>query len=229
MPRSIMTVNEVAASLHVSPREVVRMADAGILPAMKVKDVWHFRSGEILNWIEKHLHSLPERRRKDRDPFAPGDLLIAPTLREDAVEINLGAKTKASVLRELARLAESADPCIDAASLNEALVEREERGSTALQDGIAVPHPAKTVYSEGPVLAAARTPGGIPFGQRDGRLTDLFFLVCCPEPKTHLLYLGRLCRLLLDHDLQNQLRAAETRSEFVDAICSAETRLCGQD
>ncbi len=226
MPRALLNVNEVAQSLHVSAREVVRMAESGILPAMKIKGVWQFRAGEIWNWIEDNLQNLPERRRRDRDPAVSGDLLISPLLVEAAVAVDLPARTKASLLRELASLAEAADPYVDAAALAEALSERERQGSTALQDGVAIPHPAGSVYSLGPVLAAARTTQGIAFGERSGGLTDLFFLVCCPERKDHLLYLGRLCRLLIDPQLQNDLRAAESSTEFLAVISAAENRLC---
>ncbi|MBK8268205.1 MAG: PTS sugar transporter subunit IIA [Planctomycetes bacterium] len=221
-----MSVQEVAKSLHVSAREVVRLADSGILPAKMVGDEWQFRSGEILNWIAKNLHALPERRRKDRDPAVSSDLLIAPSLLEAGVAIDLPAKTKSSLLRELAGLAAEVDHCIDPTALTEALVEREESSSTALQDGVAVPHPVRTIYSEGPALAAARTSSPIPFGQRDGGLSDLFFLVCCPEPKAHLLYLGRLCRLLIEKPLQEELRRVETAEAFVAAIVKAEADLC---
>ncbi|MFQ5430566.1 MAG: PTS sugar transporter subunit IIA [Phycisphaerae bacterium] len=226
MPRSFMSVKEVAASLHVSTREVVRMAEQHILTATKVRGDWQFRAGEVWNWIEENLQSLPRQRARDRHPPAAGDLLISPALRESGVAVGLIAKTKSSVLRELAKLAEAVDPYIDAAALADALVERERQGSTALQDGVAIPHPARPLYSEGPILAMAKTAQGILFGERGGGPTDLFFLVCCPEQAQHLLHLGRLCRLLIDKRLSERLRAAQTPRQFIDALHEAETVLC---
>jgi len=106
------------------------------------------------------------------------------------------------------------------------VLEREERGSTALQDGVAVPHPARVVYAEGPLIAAARTAGGVAFGEPGGGLSDLFFLVSCPNHVDHLLHLGRLCRLLIEKPLQERLRSAESSEEFVAAIHAAEVELC---
>lgn len=226
MPRSLLNVKEVAASLHVSTREVIRMAEQGILPATRMRGEWQFRSGELWNWIEENVHSLAERRRKDRDPVSHGDLLVAPALRETAIDVNLNAKTKSSLLREIAKLAEFADPYVSATDLAETLGEREASGSTALQDGVAIPHPATPIFAQGPVLAAARTMQGIPFGERGGGMTDLFFLICCTDQKEHLIYLGRLCRLLIDRDLQTKLREAETAAEFLRAIERAEQTLC---
>ncbi len=227
MPQSQLSVDEVAASLHVSTREVVRMAEKRILPGQKSRSGWKFRASEVWDWIENNLHGLPQRRAKDLDPESPGNLLLATTLHPHGVAVGSAAKTRASILRELAELAAAVDPFVDPAALADALAEREDEGSTALQDGVAVPHPAGPFYSEGPIVAAARTVQPIGFGERGGGLTDLFFLICCPEQTKHLLYLGRLCRLLIDKELQQVLRAAEDAASFVDAIHGAEELLCG--
>lgn len=228
MPRSLIGVKEVAASLHVSTREVVRMAEKQILPGIKVKGAWQFRAGDVWNWIEENVHSLADRRAKDRHPNNGGDLLIANTLKECAIDTNLVAKTKSSVIRTLASLAEKADPYLDEAALVDQLIERESQGSTALEYGVAVPHPARPFYSEGPLLAAARTSQGIVFGERRGGLSDLFFLVCCPDQVNHLLFFGRLCRLMIDASLRETLRNVENPTEFLEAIRTAELRICAQ-
>lgn len=226
MPKAMIGVKEVAAALHVSVREVVRLAEDKILPGRRVRGEWEFRTGEILNWIEANLQTLPQRRERDRHPTPPSTLLITPTIKVASIKVNLHAKTKSSVLRELAGLASKADQSLDEPSLIAALTAREAAGTTALQDGVAIPHPASPQYSEGPVVAAARTSEGVIFGERGGGLTDLFFLVCCPRQVDHLLFLGRLCRLLIDRKFQDTLRNASNEGAFADAIVDAESRLC---
>ncbi len=226
MPRSIMTVQQVAQALHVSTREVVRMAEQRILPGLRVKDRWEFRAGEIWNWIEKNIESLPRRRERDPHPAAAADLLLAHVLTPRAVRLDASPKTRAALLRELADLASECDPAIDAAHLADELTRREQNSSTALERGVAVPHPCKPIYLEQPVLAVMRTANGIAFGERAGGLTDLFFLVCAPDHVSHLLYLGRLCKLLIDARLLDDLRAASTPDEFIALLTAAEHRLC---
>lgn len=226
MSRATLTINQVAQALHLSTREVVRMADEKILPAMKVRGHWEFRAAEIRNWIDQNLHALPARRAKDRHPEEQADLLLDTALKVEAIRIDDPARTKASVLRELAALAAQVDPAIDASDLNAALMEREEQGSTALGGGMAVPHPARTVYLEAPLLAVLRTTQPIPFGERGGGMSDLFFLVCCPNHTEHLLFLGRLSRLLLDSALLKKLREAHDPQALHDAIIGAEKKLC---
>lgn len=228
MPRSMMSVKQVAEALHVSTREVVRMAEDRILPAMLVKGVWQFRAGEVWNWIEANLASLPKQRQKDKHSHPAGDLLISTALHPSAVALDLPAKTKTSVLRELVAIAKTVESDLDAPALIEALTVREAQGSTALQDGVAVPHPSRQFHSERPLLVAARTAQPIPFGEPGGGLTDLFFFVCCREQVDHLLYLGRLCRLLIDKKLQTRLREADDADDFLASIHSAEKLLCGE-
>ncbi|MBN2560918.1 MAG: PTS sugar transporter subunit IIA [Phycisphaerae bacterium] len=226
MARSMLSVKEVAASLHVSTREVVRMAEERILPAVRIRGAWRFRAGDVWNWIDANMQGLPARRAKDRHPEVSEKMLISPVLQESAVKVDLVAKTKASVIIELTRLAERAEPMLDRPALAKALLDREALGSTALQHGVAVPHPSRPFYAEGAVLAAARTSQGIVFGERGGGLTDLFFLVCCPNQVDHLLFLGRLCRLLVDAHLRTALREAADGAEFVEAVRKAEADLC---
>lgn len=228
MPQTILTVRQVAAGLHLSVREVVRLAEAKALPGQFVRGQWQFRAGEISNWIETNLHTLPDRRRRDRHPVERADLLISNILTEGSIAIDVMAKTKSSVLRELAVHAAEADEFVDMQSLLATLQEREATGSTALQDGIAVPHPARPFYTNGSLVVALRTSQGVYFGQRDGGASDLFFLVCCPTHTEHLLVLGRLCRLLIDRALQEALRAAQSPREFHDALCAAERALCAE-
>src|SRR5579862_7334875 len=65
--------------------------------------------------------------------------------------------------------------------------------------GMAIPHPRRPLPSAlgASVIAYARLHSGIPFGAPMGGLTDIFFLVCCRDDRTHLRVLARLTRLLM--------------------------------
>jgi PTS system nitrogen regulatory IIA component len=56
-------------------------------------------------------------------------------------------------------------------------------------------------------------------------LTDIFFLVCCRDDRTHLHVLARLSRLLLRPDFVDELRARETPQETWQLIAAAERDL----
>jgi PTS system nitrogen regulatory IIA component len=56
-------------------------------------------------------------------------------------------------------------------------------------------------------------------------LTDIFFLVCCRDDRTHLRVLARLSRLFLRPGFLDELRAAETPAAAWQLITSAEQEL----
>ena len=74
-------------------------------------------------------------------------------------------------------------------------------------------------------MAFGRTASGIPFGASHGNLTDIFFLVCCRDERTHLHILARLSRMMLRPGFLDELRAAQTVSETYRLIAETERDL----
>jgi len=227
MPRTVLKLAEVASALGLDLRAVQRLAEAGDLPGRNVGGIWKFRSAEVAEWAGRHLGAFPAGELKGR--ATPGaDLLVHLALQPKTVAIPLAASTRWSVLSELVALADQSGQIMDSRALLMAVVDREKQQSTALAGGTAIPHCSQvgTYVQEWPIIAAGRTDRGIPFGDPTGRLTDLFFLLCCTSYQQHLLYLGRLSRLLSDSALLDKLRQARTTEEFAEALWSAEEKLC---
>jgi len=228
MPRTVLKLADVAAALGLDPRAVERLAEAGDLPGRKVDGNWRFRSAEVADWAGRNLGAFPTGELKRR-PTPGADLLIQLALQPTTVAVPLAASTKSSVLGELVGLADRGGQLTEARGFLNAVIEREKQHSTALPGGLAIPHATQvgTFAQEWPVIAAGRTARGIPFGDPGGQLTDLFFLLCCTTYREHLLYLGRLSRLLSDPVLLEQLRQAESSDDFASALWRAEEKLCG--
>ena len=226
-----MDMEQLAAYLHRDIREVGKLASRGHLPGHRVGGEWRFAKAEINQWIEKHLHAYDEkqltaletagRRGGDREP------LLSELLAEASIAVPLVAKTKSSVLHELVSLAEQSWQVYDVAAILEAVRQREDRGSTALPSGVAIPHPHRPLPAAlgESVIAYARTASGIPFGADLGGLTDVFFLVCCRDDRTHLRVLARLTRLLMRPGFLDDLRGADTPAESWEKIAAAEQEL----
>ena len=228
-----MDLEQLASYLHRDARELHKLANHGHLPGTKVGGEWRFASAEIHYWLEtqipvyteEQLTALETGASRGTDDCQP---LLAPLLSEAAMAVPLAAGTKASVLRELVAIAEQTWQVYDPAALLAAIQQREAQGSTALEGGVALPHPhrplAGNVQGEA-LIAYARTPRGIPFGAADGGLSALFFLVCCRDRSTHVRALARLARLLLRPEFIEQLRCAESVRQTHAAIVQAEQEL----
>jgi PTS system nitrogen regulatory IIA component len=130
------------------------------------------------------------------------------------------------VLRELVRLAEQSWQVYDSDAILQAVQAREELASTALANGVAIPHPRRPLVNAlgESLIAFGRTASGIPFGAENGNLTDIFFLVCCRDDRTHLRVLARLSRLLLQPRFLDDLRAADSATEVWQLIDRTERK-----
>jgi len=144
---------------------------------------------------------------------------ITEILPEALVIPALTGKSKEEVLRELATAMAAQHPDIDANRLVDVLWERERLGSTAIGDGIAIPHGKlpglKTVLG-----AFGRHPQGVDFQSLDGKPTRLLFLLVAPEDSVgqHLKALARVSRLLKDPAFRSQLMNAPDRGELFRCI-----------
>jgi nitrogen PTS system EIIA component len=150
---------------------------------------------------------------------------LTDILVRDACLVDVRGKTKPEVLRELSDALVGAVPGLDRAELYAMLVEREKLGSTAMGDGIAIPH--ARIESLDRVLAVfGLSRGGVDFDSLDGQPTHLFFLLVAPgrEGSAHLLLLARLSRLLGIDAFRARLREVGTTDELFRAIEEEESR-----
>ena len=150
---------------------------------------------------------------------------LTDILVRDACRVDILGKTKPEVLRELSEALVAAVPGLDRAELYAMLVEREKLGSTAMGDGIAIPH--ARIESLDRVLAVfGLSRGGVDFDSLDGQPTHLFFLLVAPgrEGSAHLLLLARLSRLLGIDAFRARLREVGTTDELFRAIEEEESR-----
>jgi PTS system nitrogen regulatory IIA component len=228
-----MDLQQLAAYLHRDVRDVSKLANRGYLPGKKIGGQWRFASSEINYWIETQMHAFTEEeltaleRRGHRGYVAEEPLLLS-MLSENTVAVPLHASTKSSVLKELALLAERSWQIYDVDALHQAVKHREELGTTALESGVAIPHPHRPLSAKAQgesVIAFARTGAGIPFGAPDGGLTDLFFLVSCRDAVTHLRVLARLSRMMLRPGFLAELRAADTVPDVLQLLERSEREL----
>jgi PTS system nitrogen regulatory IIA component len=134
---------------------------------------------------------------------------IEDILTEELVLADLGARSKPDVLVELADAVAKRHPELDKIRLVGALEDRERLNSTALGDGVAIPH-GKLPGLRRVLAAFGRSRAGVDFQSLDGKPTHLFFLLVAPEDSAgaHLKALARISRLLKDPGFRARLLEA---------------------
>ena len=129
--------------------------------------------------------------------------------------VNFEASSKKNVLDELAKLAER-DFQIDSQVLLEALIKREKLGSTAVGNGIAIPH-ANCPDIDKPKVFVALLSNSLDFNANDDQPVDTIFLLLAPDNNgsKHLQALALVSRLLRNKELTTKLRGCKnTESAF---------------
>lgn len=144
---------------------------------------------------------------------------ITEILSPEMILPSLSGSSKAEVLDELAQCLCKNHPEVARDRLLAVLTEREALGSTAIGDGIAIPHGKIRGLSQ-IVGVFGRSVEGIDFESLDGKPTQLFFLLVAPEDSAslHLKALARVSRLLREASFRSRLLEASDAGSLFDLI-----------
>lgn len=150
---------------------------------------------------------------------------IEDILPEELVVPDLEARSKSDVLEELAGRVATQYPELNRSRLVQALEDRERLNSTALGDGVAIPH-GKLPGIRRVFAAFGRSRAGVDFQSLDGKPTHLFFLLVAPEDSAgaHLKALARISRLLKDQGFRERLLSAGDAAALYQTIRDEDAR-----
>ncbi|MCK4885757.1 MAG: PTS sugar transporter subunit IIA [Planctomycetes bacterium] len=138
---------------------------------------------------------------------------------EKIVKVPLESKDKPDVIRELVQILKDAGEIDDFDAVLKAIQDREFKGSTGLQDGIAVPH-GKTDSVSTLKLAIGISPEGIDFDSLDGKPSNLIFLlVAAPDMSgPHVEALAEIAKIANSKAFCKSLVSASNSQEVVELM-----------
>lgn len=133
---------------------------------------------------------------------------IATILNPSDVLLDLDVPTKKRALEEISRFLGARHGLVDG-EVYASLVEREEIGSTALGQGLAIPHARVPGLSQA-IAAFVRTEIPIPFDAPDGKPVGDMLVILVPQAATdaHLLLLAQAAEMFCDLSFRERLRAS---------------------
>lgn len=143
---------------------------------------------------------------------------IVDLLKKDCIELGVKLNSKSEAIDKLVDLHNKAGNLVDAKVYKEGILAREAGGTTAIGDGIAIPH-AKSEAVKEPALAVVTVPDGVDYEAMDGKPSNLIFMIAAPnDGDVHLEVLARLMTMLMDADFKNKLLNAPNKDAFLKAI-----------
>ena len=149
---------------------------------------------------------------------------IRDLLNPKSIRLNSSAASKDEVLRELVDLMAAGGNIGDKQTYLNGVRAREQEASTAVGDGVAIPHcRSEAVVRAG--LAAMTIPAGVDYDAPDGEKVTLIFLIAAPATggDVHIEALSKLSTMLLNEDFTKNLLAAKNVEEFLAVVDAAET------
>jgi len=151
------------------------------------------------------------------------DIKLPDLLKEKYIELDLKEKEKTKLIAELVDIVAKPSRIKDGKALFKAILEREKLGSTAIGNGIAVPH-AKIRGIKKPLLILGRSPEGVDFDALDGEKTYLFFMLISPQGEVglHLKILAKICHLVKDKFVVERLKKIKDKHEIFEIISGFE-------
>lgn len=137
-------------------------------------------------------------------------------LTPENVVLSLEADTKNGVIAGLLDLLVSNGEVGDREEALRALQEREEKMSTGMEKGIAIPH-GKCSCVDRLVTAVGLSKGGIDFDALDKKPSHIFIMTLSPKSRSgpHIQFLAEVSRLLKKEENRQALLSAESREEVV--------------
>ena len=150
---------------------------------------------------------------------------IVDLISREMIIPSLSAKTKPAIIRELADHLAERTPSVQSDELAKVLIDREGLASTAIGEGVAIPH-GKLPSVHDIVACIGRARQGVDFDSMDGQPTFLFFVMVAPESSTgaHLKALARISRVFKDGEFRRRLLEAADADSMYEIIRSEDAK-----
>ena len=228
-----LSLTDTARCLGMSLKEASREIGRADLKTVLYQGRKCYLRVDIIGWLTREFGSLAadrlaaaEHSNAETAGIDPSALLVTEMLFNKII-LPYRVGTAVSMLRTIASEACGTGALYDEKALLEQLIQRETATSTALKCGVALTHPldVSKLYVEHSLLMLFRPPHPLPFGEKSGRLTALFFLLVFPIANEHLHILARLSRMLKSQGFIDELLTANDPEEMLDTIEKRESEL----
>lgn len=217
-----LKVTAVAAALNVPEKTILSWIKNQGLPAFMQNERYQINRVDLLEWATNHGVSIPP------DVFATSEDTrnrpeVSHALLLGGIHYDLPGDTPEEALKEvIARL--DLPPYLEPEYLLQTLLAREALGSTALGNGIAIPHVRNPIVGQTlePAISLCFLKNPIDFDAVDGKPVTILFTLITPNVKAHLHLLAKLAFLLHDQPFQALLHRPGTEAEILAATRALE-------
>lgn len=220
-----ISVKDIAGLLKVSEKTIYRMIRNETIPCFRVGGQWRFDRREIKSWIEDARQfsvntAVKKPSKEDEESISIGEFLL-----RGGIYNNVGGFTKEAVITESLERIKVEVPDLDIQKVFASIMDREALCSTAVGNGIALPHPRSfrgfTILSS---VALCFLEKPVPFGALDNENVNTLFFIFPKSERRFFRIQSKLLRLLKDGEVLAVLKKA-SHAEIYDTFFRKETEI----
>ncbi|MDC7223944.1 MAG: PTS sugar transporter subunit IIA, partial [Spirochaetales bacterium] len=220
----ILTLAETAEYLKVAEKTVQRMIAAHKIPCTRVGNQWRFIKSILDDWL---MESMQEKEDSQSDlsrlmESGKVEVSLSRLILDAIIPLKMGSRRE--ILSQLAAPLIDRDMIKNPEGYLNKLEDRENMISTAIGEGIAIPHirnPRENDQAE-PTIVVGISPEGLDFHAIDQKPVHLFFLVHTNSETVHLRILSRITGLLKNDGYQEFL-SCRTKRDVESLLIKKET------
>ncbi len=218
-----LTLPDVTRLFEVTENTVRHWVNDDNLPCEVVDDRYQFNRIELLEWATMRRLNVSPSIFKEVNGNAVSESSLTAALERGGIAHNVSANHKRAVLRAVVDGLPLPDD-FDRDLLLQLFLAREAIGSTALEDGIAVPHPRRPIVLDvaRPLVRLCFLSEPLDFKAADGKPVDTLFAMVCPTVHEHLQLLARLAAVLRDPQVRRVLKDRASQRDILTAVARAE-------
>jgi PTS system nitrogen regulatory IIA component len=147
---------------------------------------------------------------------------LKKALSPDTISLSLKGETKEAIIEELVDLLMASGKIKNLKDRKEALraiMDRERKMSTGMQNGIAIPH-GKTDRVDTLIAAIGVKREGVDFGALDNKPSSIFIATLSPDTRTgpHIQFLAEISRHLSDPTVRDRILNSTRPEEVLDIL-----------
>lgn len=224
-----ISVPDIIKTFKVEEKTIYGWIAKKQMPCVKINEQYRFNYIELLEWVMQNRIPLTADILSLGDKDTNQSNVLANALKTGGVYDGVEGRTREEVLKNMVELlplpAET-----DKTSLLEMFLAREAMESTAVGNGIALPHVRNPVVLniDEPLVALCFLKNAVDFGAFDGRPVFILFVLISPSIRMHLLLLSRLSFCIQDPRFQKYLRSGTPREQLIAEAIVIESRLVAQ-
>lgn len=219
----LLEPSEAAQALNVDEKTIVRWIRKDNLPAESMHGDYRINPVDLLEWATERGIKVNPALYKMHDADTRPLPTLCQALQAGGIHCGFPGTDKETVLRNVVSALELPSE-IDPEFILQVLLAREAMGTTAVGDGIAIPHVRNPILVQLPVpkISLSFLAQPVDFGALDGKPVQILFTIISPTIRMHLHLLSRLAYCLRDQRLRSILGKQCDAKAIMDIISEIE-------